>query len=274
MASKDPLKMDRGLLRGFERVAVPLMEHVNRSKALKHGLHATLGRFNSAWIARATGVSWRVHGFEAIKRLDAPQGILLVANHLSFFDMYIAGALLDRQTDLLKRVCFPVRANWHYQNPIGVVLNSVISGAAMWPPVFRNEAQRKLNHTGLEQMADFLGRGACIGIHPEGRHNTGGDRYAFLPLKPGVGLLAERCHPDVLIVPCFIIGLGDDARFEGTRWARKEGQRGEPIRVRFAAPLRVGDVRQDRDPMAITEAIMATVAEQGQIDKAEFGARF
>jgi len=260
--------MDRDLLRGFERVAVPVLETINRSRLIKRGLHATVGWFNCVWITAATGKSWEVHGLDTIKRLDAPQGMILVANHLSFFDMYIGGSLIDRKTHLMERVCFPVRANWHYQGPIGVLLNTAISGAAMWPPVFRDGERRKLNHTGLDQMADFLGKGASIGIHPEGRRNKTGDPYTFLPPKPGLGLLVERCHPDVAIVPYFIIGLTNDWKHETTRWARKDGERGEPIRIRFAEPIRAGDVREGRTPIEVVETVMAAIHGEAMKDKA------
>ncbi len=264
--------MDRGLLRGFERVAVPVMERINRSKRLKQVLHGSVGRFNCTWMTKATGVSWQACGFEAVRTLKAPQGIILVANHLSFFDMFVGSSLINGNTQLMKRVCYPVRANWHYQTPLGVVVNTAISGAAMWPPVFRDGERRPLNHTGVEQMVDFLGPGAAIGIHPEGRRNINDDPYSLLPLKPGLGVLLQRCHPDVMVVPFFIIGLSNSFGREATRWLRDEQDRGDPIRIRFAAPMRAGDVRQDRDAMAITEVVMAAVAEQGELDKAAIAA--
>ncbi len=268
MASNDPLAMDRGRLRGFERAAVPILEAINRRPRLKRGLHATIGRFNTRWITFATSPSWAPYGFEQIEQLKAPQGVIMVANHLSFFDMFIGTALINERTKLLRRVCYPVRAAWHYQRPLGVVLNTVISGGAMWPPVFRDSEQRTLNHTGLDQMAEFLGPGAGIGIHPEGRRNVIGDPYTFLPLKPGLGLLAQRCHPDVMILPYFIIGLTNDYRHEISRWALRPETRGEAVRIRFAAPMRAGDVRQGRDAAEIVQAVMAAVREQALVDQA------
>lgn len=267
-----PAKMDRSLLRGWERLSVPALEYFNGSPRLKRGVHGVIGQFNARWITWTTGVSWQIHGFERIERLTAPRGVILVANHLSFFDMYIASALLVTRTELMQQLCFPVRKNYHYDSPTGPLLNIGMSAGAMWPPVFREAERRTLNHVGLQQMAEFLNRrGAAIGIHPEGTRNRGRDPYASLPFKPGLGRLVQVCDPEVVILPYFIIGLGNNFAWEVGRRFRPEGRRGPTIRVRFAEPIKAGEVRKGRDDMGIVEAVMATVQAEGQLDREVWG---
>ena len=81
--------MPRALLRGFERVSVPTMELLHDSPRLGRLLHATLGRVNNLWIEATNGRLWQIHGFDRIASLDAPDGVVMVSNHRSFFDMFV-----------------------------------------------------------------------------------------------------------------------------------------------------------------------------------------
>jgi hypothetical protein len=222
--------LPRTHLRRFERVLVPVMEWLNRRPAWKNTLHRSIGHFNGAWITATSGRTWQVYGQDGLRRLDAPDGLVLVSNHRSFFDMYaIATVVLNEAPHLEQRACFPVRAPFFYDNPLGLLLNLAISGGSMWPPVFRDERRRTLNSAGLDQMAAWLQRGAVIGIHPEGARGKGPDLYEFLPLKPGLGHLLERAPRGDARAAGLHRGLrqrhlaGDAARFSKARSARATG---------------------------------------------------
>jgi 1-acyl-sn-glycerol-3-phosphate acyltransferase len=263
--------LPRTHLRGFDRVSVPVMEWLNRRPGVKNALHSTIGHFNGAWITATSGRMWQIHGQDGLRRLDAPDGLVLVSNHRSFFDMYaITTVVLNEARHLEKRVCFPVRSTFFYTNPLGLLLNIAISGGSMWPPVFRDERRRTLNPAGLDQMAAWLQRGAVIGIHPEGTRGKGPDLYEFLPLKPGLGQLLERAPRGTLVQPVFIGGFGNDILLEMRRGFRKPDRRGTPVRIRFGQAQLADELRQAGDAMAVTEAAMAEVRRLADVDRGEF----
>jgi 1-acyl-sn-glycerol-3-phosphate acyltransferase len=260
--------MDRKLLRGFERVSVPALEFIAQRQGLRTAIHALVGNVNAKGIELLTSPTWEIHDFEPIAQLDAPHGIIMLSNHRSFFDMFVISTVIQRRTHLLQRVSYPVRSEFFYTHPLGVVLNVAISGASMWPPVFRDERRRRLNPIGLDQLAATLQRGMGIGLHPEGKRNKGKDPYQFLPLKPGLGQLLTRVHPDTVVLPAFIAGLSNDVATEVVRNRKPPGQRGEPVRIRYGKPIAAGHLQAlGEDPMVLTEAAFAPVRALAEIDR-------
>lgn len=259
--------MPRDQLRGVERLAVPLLERLNRTRWLKTGVHAVIGTLDSLFVRFITGNLWEVHGVEHA-RIDADQGVILVSNHRSFFDMYICYSMLRFETKLGRRLFFPVRSGFFYDRVLGLLLNLVISGGSMWPPVFREEERRGLNRIGLRQMAAVLGPGGLIGIHPEGKRGKGPDPYELLPARAGLGRLIEVCHPETVVLPFFTLGLGNSFKQEVRRNFKKAGERGEPVRIRFAEGIRAGDLQRLEDAQAMTDAVMDVIKALGAEDKA------
>lgn len=259
--------MPRGRLHGFERIAVPLLAGLNRRTRLKTLIQAVVGNFEVTWITLLTHRLWRPYDAHHVVDLDAPRGVILVANHRSFFDMYICLSLLIRRSRWIRRLFFPVRKDFFYDRPLGVVLNVGISGGSMWPPVFRDERGKNLNPIGLEQLAAVLQRGTVVGIHPEGRRGQGDDPYELLPTKPGLGRLVLACDPQTVIAPVFIAGLSNNVRTLLTRQFRPVGQRGEPIRMWFGEPFTAGELQRDDDARAITDTVMNRITELGERDR-------
>ncbi len=274
-ANQSPMPpMDRRLLRGFERLSVPMLESIAGNESLRNGLHHTIGRMNGAVIEWVTGPSWEIHGFEPIQTLRAPQGLIMVSNHRSFFDMFVISTVINRRTSLMQRITFPVRSNFYYTHPLGAALNLAISGASMWPPVFRDDRRRLLNPIGMDQLAATLKTGVAIGLHPEGKRNKGSDPYDFLPAKPGLGQLLSRVHQDTVVLPVFIAGLSNEVLVEFKRNRKPPGQRGEPVRMRFAKPLHARDLQATGlDALGMTEAVFSQVRELAEVDRAERQAR-
>jgi 1-acyl-sn-glycerol-3-phosphate acyltransferase len=198
--------------------------------------------------------------------------VIVVANHRSFFDFYFISSVITRRTRLMREVTFPVRSPFFYDNPLGLVLNIALSGATMWPPVFRDERRRTLNPTGLQQVSASLSEGVVMGIHPEGTRNKNDDPHSFLPLKPGLGQLIEVLDPGVVLLPCFVAGASSSVVREVGRNFKPVASRGEPIRIRFGAPQTAADLlAQSRDAATLTELAFAPVRTLCEADRLEFG---
>jgi 1-acyl-sn-glycerol-3-phosphate acyltransferase len=191
-----------------------------------------LRRVSATWMTLGSSRMMRVHGLERLAGLRYEDGILLVSNHRSFFDLYMLAVLLHRMTPLRQPVLCPVRADFFYRRALGVAVNLLVGGGRMFPPFFREPEKQEFNKWALERIAEELRRGeVLVGFHPEGRRNLGDDPYRSLPAHPGVGRLVMESWP--IVVPAFINGLTNDilgdirGNFDGTR--RVIAVFGEPI---------------------------------------------
>ena len=254
-------------LRGFERVAVPALSWWNRQTVGKQLAQKTINELNARWILGVMKNLLQVHHEQPVLSLDAPKGVILVANHLSFFDMYVCASWMQRHTSLVGHVYFPVRSDYFYTRPDGMLLNMAISGGSMWPPVFRDGERRGLNEQGVQELVQRFSPGAIVGFHPEGRRNQGDDPHVQAPCRPGVGKVILQCDPDVVVLPYFIIGLSNRFADEITRGSRRAGQRGQAVRLWFGEPLRAGELQRLGDARTITDRVMACVAERAQQDR-------
>ena len=255
-------------LRGFERISVPFLEAVNRRPAVRRGLHTTLGLTFAHVVRLVTAPRWRVFGLAQVQQMVAKDGLIVAANHRSFFDLFVVTTALIFRTRHVREVAFPVRSAFFYTHPLGPVLNLFVAGATMWPPVFRDARRRELNPIGFEQLAYTLGEGCLIGIHPEGTRNKGDDLTSYLPLKPGLGQLIAGCAPGVLVLPVFIGGLSNDVRVEIGRSYGKLPRSQRPIRVWFGEPIRADALQPTADAMAMTELVFERVRALGEADRA------
>jgi 1-acyl-sn-glycerol-3-phosphate acyltransferase len=142
---------------------------------------------------------------------------MLVSNHRSFFDQYaMLLACYMGPVHWARNLFFPVRSNFFYDQPLGIVVNSIVAGGAMYPPIYRQAERRALNDDALDKMVAILQRpGNVLGMHPEGTRGKGPDPYQFLPAQPGVGKLALVGKP--VIIPAFIHGLGNNI-IEDIKW--------------------------------------------------------
>ncbi len=258
-------RLDRRRLRGFERTTIPVIEAINARPPLK----ALSGRVQLTMWAHAIQALLRrrqhVDGFEAVRALEPRHGIVIVSNHRSYFDLFACCSLMLTRTRLARRWYFPVRTKSWYDSVGGMLVNLAVTGGAMWPPVYRDDRRKVMNAVLLDQLATVLGPGSAIGIHPEGRRNLDGDPWDQLPARRGIGILLTRCHPDVVVIPLFLAGLTDDL------WLHLKAflapRRSPPVRLRFGAPRRAGDVRVGRTPEEIASDLMAEVARLGQVDR-------
>jgi len=261
-------------LRGWERNAEPLWRGFNTNPALKWIGMTWLWWTSRIWMRVATLRLWNHSGIEHLKALDAdkpPRGILLVGNHRSFFDMFVASTILWWTTDLVQRIYFPVRAKFFYESFAGVVVNFFFAGGSMWPPVFRDERKAELNPIGLEQMAWVADRpGTILGIHPEGTRGKGPDMHYIQPARRGVGELIKRCHPDMLVLPFFVGGMTNDIGMEVAR-NFNHSKIGDGIRYNFGKPVRAGDFDRARDAEVLAEEILDLVRTLRDVDRGRIG---
>ena len=192
------------LLDPFERVAFRFMSAlVHQGHALSEGYSRFVG---ANWIWAGVGNVLEVHGLERIAHLSSRDGVLLVSNHRSFFDLYLLFTALYRFTTLHQPVYCPVRADFFYQRPLGIAVNLLAGGGRMYPPVFREPAKAPFNKWAVGEVSRLLvGGGVLVGMHPEGRRNKTDDPYTPLPAQPGVGKLVMDAWP--IVVPAFINGL-------------------------------------------------------------------
>jgi 1-acyl-sn-glycerol-3-phosphate acyltransferase len=224
-------------------------------------------RLGAIWIDHCTRKLRHIHGLERLPVLDPKKSYICVANHRSFFDMYVVTSELVRRGLLPHRILFPVRSNFFYDTPLGFFVNGVMSFFAMYPPIFREKKQAVLNVVGLSELAWLVRRGGLfVGLHPEGTRKKDDDPYTFLTPQRGIGRLIHEAKADVL--PVFVNGLLNDLKkqvasnFDGT---------GTPILVVHGPPVDFeGLLDQPSSPRvhrAVAERAMHAIAALGEEER-------
>jgi len=267
-------RFPKARLRGWERLAEPLWRWGNTATAPKWLAMTWLWWTSRIWMRLATYRLWNHSGIEHLREIEAngpTRGILLVGNHRSFFDMFVASTILWWTTGLVKRIYFPVRSRFFYESFAGIVVNWTMAGGSMWPPVFRDERKAELNPIGLEQMAWVADRpGTILGMHPEGTRGKGPDPHYIQPARRGVGELVKRCHPDMLVVPFFVGGLTNAfVKHVTSNFTGKNT--GHGIRYNFGPPVRAGDFDRTLDSTALAEDILDLVRALRDVDRERIG---
>jgi 1-acyl-sn-glycerol-3-phosphate acyltransferase len=202
------------VLSPLERFAFGLARRMNqgRWKRFWTFCQRTIG---AGWIHLATYNLVRVYGLEHVERVSHERPLLLVANHRSFFDMYVVSTALFRRTRWPKKLFFPVRGRFFYDSVAGMLLNFSMGWWSMYPPFFTGgdspvPEKRAFDKYSMRLLVALCreGAGHVIGFHPEGTRNKSADPYTYLRPQPGVGRLIKEAAPQV--VPVFIAGLGND----------------------------------------------------------------
>jgi len=230
--------------------------------------------FGAGWIHLATYNLMRVYGLENLEAVDHQRPILLVANHRSFFDMYVVSATLFRHTTCRKQLFFPVRGRFFYQSIGGMFVNLIMGWWSMYPPFFQagdTPAKREFDKYSMRRLVQLCreGAGNIIGFHPEGTRNQNSDPYSYLRPQPGVGKLIKDANPQVF--PVFIAGLGNRlAKQVLGNWFG-----GEKIRIHFGVQLDLSEFMVKRDHVRtykeIGEFVMSNIAQLGEQDRTLYG---
>lgn len=224
----------------------------------------------SLWIKLATYNIMNVFDIDYVEESDTDRPLLLLANHRSFFDMYVVSSVIFRQTKRHVRLYFPVRAKFFYDNPLGWFVNLVMGWWSMYPPFFREDKEakkREFDKYSLERLIDICreGENHIIGFHPEGKRNLNDDPYSFLRAQPGAGKIIMEANPQV--IPVFIAGLGNDLPKQILgNWTG-----GDKIRIWFGKPIEFGSLLEERNALRthkkISDFVMERVGELGEKDR-------
>lgn len=266
-----PLPRDvRDVLAPVERLNVEVALRMNR-EPFKGAWTWCQRAIGATWIAVATGRLLRVQGFEHVR--DAfPRGpLLFVANHRSYFDMFVVSSLLHRELPGRKRLYFPVVGQFYYQSLAGLALNQLFAFWSMFPPLFALPTHGVSDRYALDILVDLCSRGPghILGIHPEGGRNLDPDPYSFMRFQPGAGKIIHAARP--IVIPTFIAGLDNDL----AQQLRRNWTGGEPIRVWFDAPVALDDYLampgKGSTYKQITDSVMERVKALAERDRAEYG---
>ena len=272
--SIDPTPEDLAVLSGMERFCFRVAHRMNRGRTKRCWTWCQRW-IGATWIHLATYNLMRVYGLEHVEAASHERPILLVANHRSFFDMYCVSTVLFRRTRWSKRLFFPVRGRFFYDSPLGLLVNMLMGWWSMYPPFFAGGEnplvdKREFDKYSMRLLTELCrdGAGNVIGFHPEGTRNHSSDPYSFLRAQPGVGKIIKDAAPQV--IPVFIAGLGNNL----PRQILSNWTNGEPIRVRFGAPLDLAPYLLKKDHVRtykeIADLAMSKIAELGDEDRAMY----
>ncbi len=268
-----PTDDEISVLSTTERVGFRLTHRMNQGVWKKFWTFCQR-HIGSLWIKIATYNIMNVFGLENIEKIDVNRPLLLVANHRSFFDMYVVSSVMFRQTSHPMVLYFPVRAKFFYDSPIGWFVNLVMGWFSMYPPFFREEKEvkkREFDKYSLRRLVQISteGCGHVIGFHPEGKRNLNDNPYEFLPAQTGVGAVIMKAQPQV--IPVFIAGLGNDLPKQILgNWTG-----GEKVRVWFGEPIDLSQFYEKGDRLRthkeIADFLMEKIGELGGSDKEFMG---
>ena len=203
-----PTPEELGLLNKIEKFAYHFADFCNRR--LKWILKRWNYVFTISFVNLSTGRRIRVDGLDNLLSFTPQSRIIMVSNHRSFFDFYIISWVTYRLTKMGTRSIFPVRSTFFYESFLGILVNLIIGGMAMFPPIMRSRDKRAFNRFALNRVKRELEiPGTVVGMHPEGQRKKDGDAYTFLKPKPGVGELALESK-DVIVIPIFVNGLSNN----------------------------------------------------------------
>jgi 1-acyl-sn-glycerol-3-phosphate acyltransferase len=256
-ADIDLLAAGEGLLTSLERAQIRLVRASLHPGLLDAAIRRLQGTVGQGWIRAVMSRLTHVHGLERLPRWDRSSSILCVANHRSFFDLYLTTAELMAR-GLPHRILFPVRSSFFYDHPLGPLVNGAMSFFAMYPPIFRDKKRAALNLAGLDELAALLRRGGFfVGMHPEGTRKKDDDPYTLLPAQSGVGRVIRKAR--VPVVPVFINGLGNALVGQVARGLANSGP---PIHIVFGAPLELGPLLAQPESLATYKRIAERCVEE------------
>ena len=268
-----PTRDEISVLNSTERIGFRLTHRMN-SGAWKKFWTFCQRHIGSLWIKICTYNLMNVFGIENVENSDVEKPLLLVANHRSFFDMYVVSSVIFRQTKRPITLFFPVRAKFFYTNPIGWTVNLIMGWWAMYPPFFREEKEvvkREFDKYSLRRLVQIASRGKShvIGFHPEGKRNLNDDPYHFLPAQPGVGAVVMKAQPQV--IPVFIAGLGNDLPKQVLgNWTG-----GEKVRIWFGERVDLSEYYTKTDRLRthkeVGDFLMTKIGELAEKDREKFG---
>ena len=159
-AALEPTAEELSALSPFERLAFRLAWRMNRGRWKRFWTlcQSTLG---AGWIYVSTYNLLRVYGLEHVESVSHERPLLLVANHRSFFDMYVVSTVLFRKTRWRKQLFFPVRGRFFYDSAGGLLLNFLMGWWSMFPPFFAGGENPKIEKREFDKCSMRLLTALC-----------------------------------------------------------------------------------------------------------------
>ncbi len=263
-----PTKEQLATLTPMERAAFEIGDFSSRFLVVPSKAWNTVVMGAMLWAT--AGRRLRTHGLENLSKFRAPERVLIVCNHRTFFDFFVITAIVYWRTKLSHRILFPVRSSFFYDNPIGPLINGAMAGMRMFPPVLRGESIKRratFNEYSIQRSIEELAvPGTVMGLHPEGTRNKSDDPYRLLRARGGVGRIA-LASPEAHIIPAFVLGMGNDLPKEFVNNAlRPEETR---IDAFFGPEVRLDDLRMlPQSPQTARRASERLVQAIGELAEA------
>ena len=254
----------------FERLSLRLGRFANGTPAVKTALQHFNDAFNSRFLQIVSAGRVHVVGIEKMIALRPDRGVIIAANHRSFFDMHMITKALHDHVDWYQRTFFPIRSAFFYERPAGVLVNAILCGMAAFPPVFRTPEKREATRFGMDFLTDQLRHpGTLVGIHPEGKRGTGSDPYEILPGEPGFGRLVLEARP--IVIPVFLNGLGNHF---GEEFRSTLAGTGTPIVIVFGDPMDLsafsgGDPHRLRSQIDVSRVVLDGIRQLAEVERGE-----
>ena len=255
----------------MEQRLLGVCQHINEkplAKKLQGLFHENFGRH---WVRIGTSNLLHVHGEQHVRDLRPQTGVLVCANHRSFFDMYVISAVLrNLRKPWVNEMYFPVRSNFFYETWSGLVVNLIMGGGAMYPPIFRDRSKADLNRISVERIVEFLQHpGVIVGMHPEGTRGKGPDPHELLPAQPGVGQMALQSR--AVVLPIWIAGLQNNfPKQVASNWTDRDSDANR-IDLVFGPPVDLSDLRDQKPRVTLykraADRILADIGKLGQIQR-------
>lgn len=205
--------MIAGLTR-IERFNIAVIERWHRVPPLS-GLSVFIARFIIRPLFQLT-LGWLVaaHHVEHLRAVSRARGILLCGNHRSYLDNFVIGSCAMGELPVRTRYVVPSRTEGMFDAWYGLVLNALIGGFNIYPPVVRSKRGHDWNQHVITILSDLLrNEQVAVLIHPEGGRNKGDDPYTLLPARPGLGRIVHQTG--ACVVPFFLHGFPRDLRAYG-----------------------------------------------------------
>lgn len=256
----------------IERMAVAMGRFVNERPGPKRLQDKFLHLVTKTWVRPAIAPRVYADNIDWLLQASPDRGVLIVANHRSFFDMYLVMlALHDAGAPWIERMFFPVRANFFYEHPLGLAVNMLVGGGVMYPPIFRDQGKKVINRDSVDRIIRFLGEpGTVVGMHPEGTRGKGSDPYQLLPAQPGVGQIILQARP--IVIPAFVNGLPNALVRGVADTYSKNARREKPIIITFGQEIDYSEFLSQKPRATLykrcADRILAGVAALGERERA------
>jgi len=174
-------------------------------------------RFHRGWVRGVLELLVRLEP-RGGERVPAAGGLVVAANHFSFWDPPLVGVCIEREAYFLAKE--ELFRSW----PLGPAIRSMNS-----IPIRRGMADLQ----GISRALDVLRAGGCLVMFPEGGRMKDGRLHRA---KPGVGLIVA--HARVPVVPAFVAGSNQ---------IRRCLARQERVRVQFGSPVTAAELAAGGD---------------------------